>query len=88
MHHEYKTQYTCSRSISFDLDGEVVHNVHFNGGCPGNVKAVASLVEGMTVDEIAARCEGITCGPKPTSCSDQLVRAIKAAREEERVMKA
>ena len=79
MRYNYRTNGTCSREISFDLENGIVTNVSFVGGCNGNLKAVSALVEGMTVEEIAARCKGITCGMKQTSCADQLVRAVQAA---------
>ncbi|MBQ3053666.1 MAG: TIGR03905 family TSCPD domain-containing protein [Clostridia bacterium] len=79
MTYTYRTKGTCSSQITFELDGNIVKKVQFIGGCNGNLKAIASLVEGMTVEEIAKRCEGITCGFKSTSCSDQLVKALKEA---------
>lgn len=74
----YQTFGTCSRSIDFDVvDGKVTHVV-FNGGCNGNTKGIAALVEDMPADQVIATLEGITCGPRPTSCPDQLARALKA----------
>lgn len=78
--YQYKTQGTCSRMISFDLDGTKVKNVSFLGGCPGNLKGIGSLVEGMEMDEVIARLEGITCGAKDTSCGDQLAKALKSVK--------
>ena len=78
-HFEYQTCGTCSRLISLDLDGERVHNVRFVGGCDGNLKAISSLVEGLTVQEITDKVSGIRCGAKNTSCGDQLARAVQAA---------
>jgi uncharacterized protein (TIGR03905 family) len=82
-HHEYYTQNTCSRIIRLDLDGDVVHNVSFYGGCDGNLKAIPILVEGMTVDEIERKLSGVQCGLRGTSCGDQLARAVRAAYEEQ-----
>ena len=65
--------------ISFELEGNVVKNVHFLGGCNGNLKAVSKLVDGMTVEEIEAKLKGNTCGPKPTSCADQLCIGLRQA---------
>ena len=79
MHYEYKTKNTCSRSISFDLDGNVVTNIKFNGGCDGNLKAISTLLEGSTVEEIESKLLGNTCGPRPTSCADQLARGVREA---------
>ncbi len=80
--HTYKTNGTCSRKITFELDDEKrVHNVSFEGGCHGNLQGVGRLVEGMSAEEIVARCAGIKCGFKQTSCPDQLARALKEAME-------
>ncbi|MBR1736594.1 MAG: TIGR03905 family TSCPD domain-containing protein [Firmicutes bacterium] len=79
-HYDYKTQFTCAQLISLDLDDEnKIHNVKFLGGCDGNLKAITSLVEGFTIEELEKKLEGIKCGRKPTSCSDQLVKAAKEA---------
>lgn len=75
----YKTQGTCSSKIEFDLEGDVVRNVKFSGGCNGNLKGLSSLVEGMTVEEIEQKLSGITCGFKRTSCPDQLATAVRKA---------
>ena len=87
MKYDFDTRYTCARHISFDIHDGIVTNVKFTGGCNGNLKAIASLVDGMTVEQVAQKCEGITCGFKPTSCSDQLVKALKEARQKELEMK-
>ena len=73
----YKTRGVCSRSIEFELDGDTIKYVKFNGGCNGNTKGIAQLVAGMKVDDVIARLEGTTCGFKPTSCPDQLAKALK-----------
>lgn len=83
MKHIYRTKKTCSSQISFDLDGNVVKNVSFTGGCNGNLKAISALVEGLTVEEIESKVKGIKCGFKDTSCSDQLAFAVRQAYEEE-----
>lgn len=75
----YKTRGTCSSQITFDLDGDTVSNVKFYGGCNGNLKGIANLVEGMKVEEITKRLAGVTCGFKSTSCPDQLAKAIEEA---------
>ena len=77
MQYEYKTKGTCSQRILFDIEDGKVRNVQFIGGCNGNLKGIASLVEGMGVEEIIARLEGIHCGMKATSCPDQLAAALK-----------
>ena len=83
MRHTYTTKGTCSRQISFDLDGDIVKNVEFIGGCNGNLKAVSALVEGLSVEQIEERVKGIKCGFKTTSCSDQLAIAVRTAYEKE-----
>ena len=79
MEYQYKTKGTCSQMIQFEIVEGKVHNVQYYGGCNGNLKGIASLVEGMDANEVVARLEGTTCGMKTTSCPDQLARAIKEA---------
>lgn len=81
MSYVYKTKGTCSSQIELELDGNIVHNVKFTGGCPGNLQAIPALVEGMTVEEVEKRIAGIRCGIKNTSCGDQLAKACRAALE-------
>ena len=78
--YEYKTSGTCSRSILFDIEDGKVRNVKFIGGCNGNLKGIAALVEGMDVDTVIERVQGVTCGMKKTSCPDQLAQALIAAK--------
>lgn len=82
MNYVYKTSGTCSSEIHFDINGDVVSNVSFTGGCNGNLQAVSRLVDGQTVDWIESKVKGIKCGFKPTSCGDQLARAVREAYEE------
>lgn len=79
MQYEYKTKGTCSRSILFDIEDGKVKNVQFIGGCNGNLKGIGALVEGMNVQDVISRVEGIQCGMKSTSCPDQLAQALKEA---------
>lgn len=79
--YQYKTKGTCSQMICFDLEDNKVKNVQFYGGCNGNLKGISALVDGMDIDEVIARVEGIKCGMKKTSCPDQLAQALKAAKE-------
>ena len=83
-HYDYKTENTCSQLISLDLDGNVVHNVRFLGGCDGNLKAIPRLIEGLTVEEVESKLTGVLCGRRPTSCADQLAKAVRAAYEAEK----
>ena len=80
MQYTYKTKGTCSQMISFEIDNGKVSNVQFFGGCNGNLKGIATLVEGMDIDEVISRIEGIKCGMKNTSCPDQLAKALAAAK--------
>ena len=84
MSYLYKTNGTCSSQIELELDGDVVHNVKFTGGCDGNLKAIPALVEGLTVAEVEQKIGGIRCGFKNTSCGDQLAKACRAALEASR----
>ena len=73
----YTTQGTCSRQITFDVVDNKLTNVRFLGGCSGNTQGVSKLVEGMDIDEVIKRTDGILCGARPTSWPDQLARALK-----------
>ena len=80
MQYEYKTSGVCSQRIFFEVEGNKVKNVQFVGGCNGNLKGIAALVEGCDIDDVIARVEGTTCGMKSTSCPDQLAQALKTAK--------
>ena len=80
MQYDYKTSGVCSQRILFDVENNKVTNVQFIGGCNGNLKGIAALVEGMDIDDVIARVEGVTCGMKSTSCPDQLAQALKQAK--------
>lgn len=77
----YKTSGVCSQQINFDIEGNKLKNVQFIGGCSGNTQGVARLVEGMDIDEVIGRLDGIRCGFRPTSCPDQLAKALKKYKE-------
>lgn len=79
MQFEYKTKGTCSQRILFEIVDGIVQNVEFIGGCNGNLKGISSLVNGMKVEDVIARVDGICCGMKSTSCPDQLAKALKEA---------
>ena len=81
MNYTYNTKGVCASRITFDIDGDKVTNVHFEGGCNGNLKAISKLVDGMTVDEIESKLKGNTCGNKDTSCADQFAKAVREAYE-------
>ena len=82
MQYTYKTKGTCSQEIHFEIEDGKLKNVQFLGGCNGNLKGIGSLVEGMDVEEVIARVDGIRCGSKGTSCPDQLATALTQALEE------
>lgn len=73
----YKTNGVCSRNIIIDVEDGIVKKVKFEGGCNGNTKGIAALAEGMKVEDVIAKLEGINCGFKNTSCPDQLAQALK-----------
>ena len=75
----YETTGTCSKAIVLDVDDAtgVINSVQFIGGCAGNTMGISQLVRGMKAEDVIKKFEGITCGPKPTSCPDQLARALK-----------
>ena len=79
MQFSYQPSGVCSRGITFELEDGKVHNVRFYGGCAGNTAGISALVEGMTPQEVEKRLSGIRCGFKPTSCHDQLAKALRQA---------
>ncbi len=83
MNYKYKTKGTCAREITFELEDGIVKNVSFFGGCNGNLKGIAALVEGKKAEEIIPLIKGIKCGFKPTSCPDQLATALTEALNEQ-----
>ena len=83
MEYSYRTKGVCSMEIHFRLDGDVVTDIAFVGGCDGNLKAISKLCDGMRVEEIEEKLAGNTCGYKDTSCADQLARAVREAYEKE-----
>ena len=82
MRYTYKTNGTCSSKIEFDIEGNRITNVSFTGGCNGSLKAIATLVDGWTVEQITGKCSGILCGGRRTSCADQLLCAVTRAVSE------
>ncbi len=81
MQYTYTTRGTCSTKIVLDIEGNVIHNVKFTGGCNGNLQAIPKLVEGLTVEEIESKVKGISCNGRGTSCADQLAKACREAYE-------
>ncbi len=83
MKYQYTTQGTCSRLIDIEVENGVVKEVKFTNGCHGNLQGIGRLVAGMKVDDVIARLEGIRCGHRPTSCPDQLARALRQIQSSE-----
>ena len=83
MQYSYTPHGVCSRAILIDAEDGIVKNVQFVGGCSGNTQGVARLIDGMDIDEAISRIEGIQCGFRPTSCPDQLAKALKKVAEEQ-----
>ena len=81
MQYVYKAENTCAQMIAFDIDGDVITNIEFHGGCNGNLKAISKLVNGWTAGRIEEMLMGNTCGRRPTSCADQLAKAVRAAAQ-------
>ena len=79
MQYAYKTENTCAQMITFDIDGDVITNIEFHGGCNGNLKAISKLVNGWMAEKIEEMLTGNTCGRRPTSCADQLAKAVREA---------
>ena len=77
----YKTKGVCSSEISFEIEDNIIKNVSFKGGCDGNLSGISRLVVGMSVDDVINRLDGVTCGPKATSCPDQLSLALQEWRK-------
>lgn len=77
MHKTYKTTGTCAVQIDFDIENNIIYNLKFTGGCNGNLKGIAALVEGQDIDIIKNKLKGIKCNMKQTSCPDQLSKALE-----------
>jgi len=77
MRHTFTTSGVCAKTISFNLENDIVKNVEFIGGCSGNLKAISNLIEGQSVDYLTKKFSGVTCGSRKTSCVDQLIKGIQ-----------
>lgn len=78
---KFKTSGVCCSEINFEIEDNILKSVSFKGGCAGNTAGISKLVVGMKINEIIEKLEGTTCGFKPTSCPDQLAKALKSAKE-------
>lgn len=84
MAYSYKPSSICAGQIDFDVQDGKVEKVRFYGGCPGNHIGIQNLVEGMPVDFVIDRLKGVKCGNRPTSCPDQLARALEEYKKLEK----
>ena len=82
MEYRYKPQGVCSREMIFDIEGDIIKSVQIIGGCAGNTVGVSKLIQGMKIDEIIAKLKGIPCGPRSTSCPDQIAKALEEIKKE------
>jgi uncharacterized protein (TIGR03905 family) len=73
----YQPKGVCSKHMEIDLENGVIQAVRVLGGCNGNLQGICALLVGMTREEAIRRLDGIHCGPRPTSCPDQLAQALK-----------
>lgn len=79
MRHSYKTKDVCASKIDFDLDGDIVRNIEFTGGCRGNLLVIQKLLDGFPAERLVSEVGGTLCGRRPTSCADQLSKAVMKA---------
>ena len=77
----YKTQGTCSSHIELEVENGIIQQVFFWGGCNGNLQGIRKLVKGMRVEDVIQKLDGIRCGNRPTSCPDQLCKALRAMNQ-------
>ncbi len=80
----YRPSGVCSTMIDLELEDGIIQSVRFTGGCNGNLQGISRLVEGMGAQDAIEKLQGIRCGWKPTSCPDQLSKALAAAMKEEK----
>ena len=78
----YYTEGVCSTEINFETEDGILTYVKFEGGCDGNLKAIGALVKGMRIEDVIEKLKGITCESNPTSCADQLARALELERDD------
>ncbi|MBC7959753.1 MAG: TIGR03905 family TSCPD domain-containing protein [Vallitaleaceae bacterium] len=83
---EYKSKGTCSTKILFDVEGNKLKNVQFINGCPGNLLGISQLVDGLTIEAVIEKFDGISCGGRPTSCPDQLAAALKKWKKDQETL--
>lgn len=77
MHITYRPRGVCSELMEIDVENGIIQKVEVLGGCSGNLQGISALLVGMQVEEAISRLRGIRCGFKPTSCPDQLSKALE-----------
>lgn len=77
MTYEFTPRGVCSQKMLIEIEDGVVRDLKVMGGCHGNLQGISSLVKGMKIEDVIAKLDGIRCGMKPTSCPDQLAKALK-----------
>lgn len=77
MTYTYSPKGTCAKKILIETDGDIIKDVQFVGGCSGNTKGISSLVKGMKINDVIAKCKNIDCNGRGTSCPDQLAKALE-----------
>ena len=82
MEYRYRPQGVCSTEIIIEVENNIIKNLQVANGCNGNLKGIASLVKGMTIDDVISRLKGIKCGMKGTSCPHQIAKALEKIKEE------
>ncbi len=82
MEYRYNPEGVCSSEFIITMDGNIIKSVKIIGGCPGNTLAVSALVEGHDIDEVISKLKGIPCGMRPTSCPDQLSKALEEIKKQ------
>lgn len=82
MNFSYRPKGVCSQNMDIEIEDGKVTGLKVMGGCSGNLQGIAKLIEGMEVDAVINRLEGIRCGFKKTSCPDQLAKALRQIKEE------
>ncbi|MBO4349470.1 MAG: TIGR03905 family TSCPD domain-containing protein [Proteobacteria bacterium] len=78
MHIEYEPQGVCSKYMSFEIEDGIIKSFSVIGGCRGNLQGIKALIEGMKVEDVIQKLEGIRCGSKGSSCPDQIAKALKS----------
>ena len=76
-----QTEGVCAQAIELLVEGDVILDAAFHGGCNGNLKGIVALCKGQKISDVKDRLTGITCGGKSTSCPDQFSQLLKLVLE-------